>query len=249
MLITSLENAKVKFAASLKAASGRKKQGAFLLEGVKLIDEAIKCGYTMKDCFVLESKSAEYASYIQNGAHIVNDRVLGKITETENPQGIAAVFELLDILPQTKDKLVVLENIQDPGNFGTVIRTAEAMGVDAVCVVGSAPDRYSGKVMRSAMGAALRMPVIKFENTDAAFDFFAKEKITVYAAVLDDAALPVNKVSFNKKSAVAIGNEGNGLSKEFVLKSDKKVYIPMKGITESLNASAAASVLIWEMCK
>ncbi len=249
MLITSLENSKVKFACSLKTASGRKKQCAFLLEGKKLIDEAIKCGYVMKDCFVLESKSSEYASYLQNGAYTVNDKVLGKIAETENPQGITAVFEILEIKPNALGKLVILENIQDPGNFGTIIRTAEAMGVDAVCVVGNAPDRYSGKVMRSAMGAALRMPVIKFENIKDAFDFFSKEKITVYAAVLDDTACPVNEVSFDGISAVAIGNEGNGLSRDFVLKCNKKVYISMKGVTESLNASAAASILIWEMCK
>ncbi len=249
MLITSLENVRVKIASSLKTSSGRKKHGAFLLEGEKLIDEAVKCGYEMIDCFVLESKSAQYASYLQNGAYTVNDKVFGKITETENPQGIAAVFEFQDIKPDKLNKLVILENIQDPGNFGTVIRTAEAMGVDAVCVVGSAPDRYSGKVMRSAMGAALRMPVIKFQNTDDAFEFFEKEKIAVYAAVLDDTASPVDEVSFDAKSAVAVGNEGKGLSREFISKCDKRVYIPMKGITESLNASAAASVLIWEMCK
>ena len=249
MLITSLENSRVKFASSLKNVSGRKKQNAFLLEGKKLIEEALKCGYKMKDCFVLESKSTEYMSYIQNGAHTVDERVFGKITETDNPQGIVAVFEVLEIKSDKFDKLVILENIQDPGNFGTVIRTAEAMGIDAVCVVGSAPDRYSGKVMRSAMGAALRMPVIKFKNADDAFEFFDSEKISVYAAVLDDTASPVDKVSFAVKSAVAVGNEGNGLSREFVAKCGKKVYIPMKGVTESLNASAAASILIWEMCK
>lgn len=233
-------------AASLLTSSGRRKYSAFLLEGKKLIDEAVACGYNMQECFVAENDVEKYSNY---NAIVVSQTVFKKITETENPQGIAAVFSFKTLTPEKNDRVVVLENIQDPGNFGTIIRTSEALGISLICTVGTAPDRYSGKVMRSAMGAALRMPIKAFSDTDEAFAYFTAENINVYAAVLDSMSAKLTDTVFHEKCAAAIGNEGSGLTPEFISRCKNHIYIPMSGVTESLNASAAASILIWEMCR
>ena len=144
---------------------------------------------------------------------------------------------------------VCLCSLQDPGNVGTIIRTAEAFGVDAVLVTDDCPDIYSPKVLRSTMGSAFRIPVVSFEDAEYMLNALKENEYTTYAAVLEENSICLGDFSFDKKSAVLIGNEANGLLNSITEKCDYSLYIPMKGNAESLNAATAANIIMWEMSK
>jgi TrmH family RNA methyltransferase len=141
-----------------------------------------------------------------------------------------------------------LEEIQDPANLGTVLRTAEALGEKAVLLCGKGCDPYSPKVLRGSMGAVFRLPMISIPNFAEAAPLLKKCGWTLWAAVPDSDALRVTKADFSNPSVMAVGNEGNGLSKETIALC-QPVTIPMLGRAESLNASASAAILLWEMMR
>lgn len=142
---------------------------------------------------------------------------------------------------------VVLENLQDPGNVGTVIRTANAFGIDAVILVGDCADLYNPKTVRASMGAIFRQRVIRL-NVSELKALCLNEKLALYGAALSDTAQDIGEVSL-LNAAVAIGSEGRGLSEDFLKLCDGQIIIPMKPCAESLNAAIAAAVVMWEMSK
>ena len=144
-------------------------------------------------------------------------------------------------------KFLALENIQDPNNLGTVLRSAEAFGVSGVIMSADCCDIYNPKVVRGSMGAVFRLPFIIAESIPGFLS--DNSQLTSYAAVVDSDAEKITEISFDENSVTVIGNEGNGLKMETVIACDHKITIPMRGKAESLNASTAASIIIWEMIK
>ena len=142
---------------------------------------------------------------------------------------------------------VLLENLQNPANMGTILRTAEALGVSGAVLV-NCPDIYSPKALRAGMGCTFRLPCLVCENLSVV-ERFKSCGVSVYAAVVKQADAALDELSGRRSALVAIGNEGNGLSEEFLSLADKKVTIPMKGRAESLNAASAASIIMYEMMK
>ena len=187
---------------------------------------------------------------------IVSDQVYKKMSDTVSGQGILAVVRQLkkdpvDFVDDFEDgdiKLLILENIQDPGNLGTMIRTAEAAGFDGIITDRNTVDVYNPKVIRSTMGGIFRMPVMAADDLIELIDDLRIREIKLYGAILDG-SVDYREADYGKRLAILIGNEGNGLSKEARALVDTRVRIPMQGQVESLNAAVAAAILMYEANK
>ncbi len=224
----------LKTAATLLTPKGRKEHGMFIVEGQKLIDEAIGAGYTLKATFNKDD---------------VGDKAFAKLCDTVTPQGVAAVFDLKEKAenkPSEHGKYILLENIQNPQNVGAIIRSAEAMGLTGVIFCGTYVDIFSPKVLRGSMGSSLRVNCMFCENAKEAAQRIKEVGLKLYAATLSQDALPINKIKIDS-GVVAIGNEGAGLTEELIALSDGALIIPMAGATESLSAQVAAAIIMWEL--
>ncbi len=252
--IYSLNNSAVKKAASLYKKSARDKEGLFLIEGDSLVLDAMQKGISFDTVFIYENASVasdiiQKLEAVSPKVYITSEPVMKKISELNTPPTVIGCAKIPDISYSSikKGNYILLEDLQDPGNVGAVIRTAAALSIDGVLVCGGC-DVYSGKVLRGSMGASLTLPVYTFENSKQAIERLHAKGNKVYAAVLNSQAKPINEYSLVKGSVVAIGNEGNGLKLETVNMCDGSLYIPINNV-ESLNAAVAASICIWEMSK
>ncbi len=254
-MITSVTNEKVKHIAALRdKARLREDEGVFLVEGVRLFREVPKD--RLLEVYVTEH-GAELLGGVPEGAELVANGVMAKMSDVKTPQGVLALvkrkaYTWEDLLINGAPLLLMAEDLQDPGNLGTIFRTAEAAGADGIVLSSGCADAYQPKVVRSTMGAVLRVPFI---IEDSLTDCFAKLKakgITVYAAALTDHAVPYTEPDYTKGSAFLIGNEGNGLQDTTIAAAEAQgqvVIIPMAGKTESLNASVSAAVLMYEAAR
>lgn len=251
--ITSRNNPKIKYACSLKKMSVSKSEGKVLAEGVRLCKDAAINGVEIESCFITEELSGnEECKYIIDKSkytYIIENHVAEKLSDTKNPQGVFCVCVLgsNDEKIDYSGRYIFLENIQDPGNLGTVLRTAEAFAMSGVIVCGCC-SAYNRKALRASMGAAFRFPVIEAENKIVFLENAIKNGMSFYGAVPDSSAEDVSVISGKKSSIVAVGNEGDGLSEELISLS-RKITIHMAGRAESLNAAQAATVLMYEMTK
>ena len=261
MRISSPANEKIKLVTQLQSkASARRKQKMFVVEGIRMYeeipaselvatyvsekyyDETIKAGKLSK-----EAK----ANLSIRDYYIVADSVFKNMSDTVTPQGILAIvkqkeYSLEDIINNGKDKVfIVLESIQDPGNLGTIVRTAEGAGVAGIIMNKETVDIYNSKVIRSTMGSVYRVPFMVTENLAETIEELKKNKVTVFAAHLKGDEYYAKNL-YEGSVAFLIGNEGNGLSDEIAKMADKYVKIPMDGMVESLNASVAAAILMYE---
>lgn len=247
--IVSLKNERIKAASSLKTGKGRRESGLLLLEGHKLIAEALAAGLTLREIFYSEEEALALSGAGRELATSVSPKVLQRLCDAESPQGIVATAvqpELrLDALKRG-GRYLLLENLQNAGNVGNILRSAEAFGVDGVLFCSAAVDLMSPKVLRGSMGSALRMPTAFYRDVGEAVRAIRKAGLPLWASVLrEDAVLLTD---FRGGSGVmAVGNEGAGLTQELIAESDALVFIPMKGKTESLSAPTAAAVLMWEL--
>ena len=258
--ITSKDNPNIKLYRKLsESRKYRRENGMFVLEGVRLIADAVKEGAKLHAVFVTESCMEKLGGQagmndLLTGAdcYVIPDLLGEKISDTGSTQGVFAVCGILD-KPVVSDtiksggKYILLHSVQDPGNLGTIIRTADAVGVDAVFLSGCC-DLYNPKVIRSTMGSIFRLNVseISFEET---FPLFNQRGIKTYAAVIDDDAISLTDCDFSEGGAILIGNEGNGLPAEVSELCDKKLTIKMQGNVNSLNAAMAAGIIMWELVK
>ena len=257
--ITSRDNKLIKNTAKLKRNSKfRKQSGLFIAEGVRLCVDAMLSGVEIEYLFATETaaeKNPEEFKQLFNyskKAYTVSPEVFGLISDTQNPQGFLCVIKTLDKSCQfdtikVNGKFIALDNMQDPNNLGTVLRSCEAFGVDGVIMSSDCCDIYSPKVVRGSMGAVFRLPFIICDTVAGFLD--EHPEIISYAAVVDRDAMLLNTVKFNTPCVVVIGNEGNGLKQQTINTCTHKLTVPMSGKAESLNASAAAAILIWEMTK
>lgn len=255
-ILTSRQNELIKSAAALKDAAQRRKTGLFIVEGARLCSDAALNGNEIKSFFVTEKAAQKYPtefSAVKNAAEksfFISDSVAEKLSDTKNSQGFFAVCgeKSFDGEIKSDGLYVFTDNVQNPDNLGAVARTSEAFGVDGI-IVNSGCDIYSPKAQRAAMGALMRLPVIKTQEPEALLNSLKEKGMRIYASVIDKNAEHVNEADKSGGGIIVIGNEGNGVSPEIIKLCTHKVTIPMRGRSQSLNAAAAASVLIWEFTK
>ena len=261
-MITSAANPKLKrINLLLKKSSERKKEGLFIIEGIKMFVEVLtQFPERITELYLtenaLEKIGAELGPYISIPRYeLVEESIFEKVSETVTPQGVLAVvkmpsYRLEDMLKDNDSKLLILDNLRDPGNLGTIIRTAEAAGMSGILMSSGCVDITNPKVVRSTMGAIFRMPFYISDNLPQTIeklkrDFFG---FKVYAAALGGSVLYTD-LKYYGRAAIVIGNEANGVSDEVINASDKAIRIPMAGRVESLNAAIAAAVLMYEISK
>lgn len=238
---------------ALKTKKERDKEGLFVCEGLRFVEEIandwkIKY-YAVSESFEKENNLSAFEK--RADVYVFSDKEFSDMSDTENPQGIMAVcekkqFSLEDIVKKAEGGFfVAAEELNDPGNLGTIIRTADACGVDAVILSKGSVDVYNGKVLRSTMGSVFHVPVITDVNIKETIEIMKENGVKVYAAHLKGKKTPY-KFNLKTKTAYLIGNEANGLKEETASLADEYVKIPMPGRAESLNASVAAAVLMYE---
>ena len=258
--ITSKDNRTIKYIKKLMgSASFRRDEGLFAAEGVRLCRDALDSGAAVVTALFSESFAVKEPSFADDarlsGAerYVVRDSIFSALSDTKTPQGVLFVLKRLD-KPLDFDKMkkngkvLALESVQDPVNLGTILRTAEAMGIDAVVLSRDCCDVYSPKVIRGSMGAVFRQPIMTVGDLPAFIGDFNRRGMS-YAAVLDREARPVDECDFSALSLCALGNEGSGLTDRCADACSHKLFIPMAGGAESLNVSAACAIISWEMIK
>ncbi|WP_053219040.1 TrmH family RNA methyltransferase [Virgibacillus senegalensis] len=243
-MITSVQNSRVKNWQKLKKRKERVKTNSFLVEGYHMIEEALKSDWHVKE--VILTEGAQVPGWLEDQeVTIVSGHVLNTITDTKTPQGIAAVVEARKPEEQKFEKVLLIDNVQDPGNLGTIIRTADAAGFDGVYVGTGSADIYNDKVLRSTQGSIFHIPIFQ-SNILPIIDKLQKDHFTVWAAALENAR-PYSAVSVPEKAALVVGNEGAGISSDVLEKVDDIVHIPIFGKAESLNVSVAAGILLYHL--
>lgn len=235
----------------LKSAEYRHQTDLFAAEGDHLCGElAERC--VQIEYFLYTEKAAEkYPETVQKAlsksleASIITDELSDYISDTKTPQGLFTAAERFgDPIPKDARRIVVLDGVQDPGNVGTIIRSAEAFGIDGVLYSPSCADVFTPKTLRASMGSVFRVPTQFYSGAENLRGWL--RGFTVFGAMLDNTAKRLGEAVFHDKTAVIIGSEGSGISPEIAEICDEKIYIPIKG-AESLNAAMAASIIMWEM--
>ena len=268
--ITSRQNRLVIEAGKLCDRKGRNAAGCFRFDGVKLFAEAVEKGVAVRRILLAESRADRMLDIIgkyENSeslseacAYILSDEVFAKVSEEQSPEGIItiAVFpnshavgdrglSLLEESARGGKRILLLESVRDPGNVGTILRSAAAFGVDCVAISSDCADIYNSKTIRGAMGALFRMKIAVFSDITEAVRLLRSRGRCVYAAALDPTALRLGPSVLGKADCVLIGNEGHGLSDAAIRACDRSLYIPMEEGSESLNAAIAASIILWSM--
>lgn len=250
-MITSTSNQQVKNLLQLqKKSKVRKEQGVFVVEGVKMFREA-PADWIVKTYVSQEFLKKEEASVLKGREYeIVEDRVFKTMSDTMTPQGILAIVRqpassLEKLLTDPAPFFMVLENIQDPGNLGTILRTAEGAGVTGILMSRDTVDIFNPKTIRSTMGSVYRVPFLYVEDICKTVRELKNKGISTYAAHLKGTG-SYDEQDYTKGTAFLIGNEGNGLTDELANLADTYIRIPMYGKVESLNAAIASAVLMYE---
>ncbi len=246
MHIVSVGNEKIKFVASLKQKKFRQQFGLFVLEGEKLVSEAISCAIEVVQLFVLEEKAESFSEILKRcdcERFFVSKPCMEKMSETETPQGILAVVKKPERSVTLGKRVLLLENIQDPANVGALLRTAVATGFDSAVLV-SCCDPFSAKAIRSSMSGIFRVSIIE-TDFDGAFELL-KDHMVLCG---DMGGENVFEISVATPLAVAVGNEGNGVSEALKARANRVVSIPMEEGMESLNVAVAGSLLMYQMSR
>lgn len=255
--ITSASNSRIRQVVQLqKKRKEREETGLFAAEGIRLFGEIPE--EQLKEVFISESflKREDAQAVLKRAEHCrvfaVKDSVFAGMCDTRTPQGILAVVRrrdwTLDEVLALSDRPVFMmaENLQDPGNLGTILRTGEGAGITALILSRGTVDIYSPKVIRSTMGSLFRVPFLYVEDMAEAVSLFRDKGIAVYGAHLEG-SVPYDRPDYTQPSAILIGNEGNGLTERTAAVCSRKVRIPMEGAVESLNAAMSAGILMYEV--
>ena len=270
-IITSRNNQFVKWASSLSEKKNRKESGYFLAEGVKLTKEALEAGLPVDYLIVSENKRtsvlnavsefAEAEKYEKTKFVTVSEGVFEKISTEKAPQGVISVIKHLDFFRdmdiiykeefflKPEEKAIFLFSLRDPSNLGAVIRSSVAFGIDHIILSDDCADIYSPKTVRSAMGSIYRVKVTTVKNVPSFIKAAQENSRRVFAAELSERAVSLHDVGLIGSDIVMIGNEGHGIDPEISALCDGSVYIPISKKTESLNASVAAAIFMWEQSK
>ena len=260
-MITSSSNQQMKnLTALLKKSRERREQDAFVVEGPKMFYEAPRAW--IRQVYVSEAyhkdadNAARLAAFCEEDEdhrifyEVVADSVFKAVSDTQTPQGILAVlsqphYAFSDLLQGDKTHLLLLENIQDPGNLGTMVRTGEGAGITGIIMSRETVDLFNPKTIRSTMGSIYRMPFYVAENLEETIEDLHKQGLQLYAAHLKG-TLSYEEPDYTGPCGFLIGNEGNGLSDAIADAADTYIRIPMEGQVESLNAAISATLLMYE---
>lgn len=245
--ITSLKNPKVILWRSLKERKGRRETGCFLAEGRKMVEEALHSAFPVEALLVDEKRAAEFSLPPHIPVYALPENVLAAVCDTKTPQGIAAVVRI-SLGAQLGCRLVALDAVQDPGNVGTIIRTADAAGLDGVLLSDQCADVFSPKTLRATMGSIFRMPIQVTDDLPAALLRLREAGCSVISSQLDGEPF-YQRSPVGERFCLIIGNEGNGISDAVKATATHRVKLPMRGGAESLNAAIAAGIMMYDLMK
>lgn len=250
-MITSNKNAQVKNLISLvKKSKIRNEKDVFVIEGKKMFEECdikwIEKAYLSETFYNnYDKQKLENISY-----EVLSDEVFEHAADTKTPQGVIAVlkqfhYDIEDIVKNNNSLILIIENLQDPGNLGTIIRAGEGAGITGVIISSESVDIYNPKTIRSTMGSIYRVPFIYTDSLQNTIEYLKKKDVKIYAADLKGTD-NYDAVDYKNSSAFIVGNEANGITQHTSSLADTLIKIPMCGSVESLNAAIAASILMYE---
>lgn len=252
-IIKSTNNPIIKHVKQLKTKKTREKSNQYLVDGLRIVKHALE----IKGCIEYLLVTAEYKDSIHFESiaqslrdikvYTIESKLMKVLVETESPQGIMAVVNKRDA-SNIDGAILILDRIQDPGNIGTLIRTADAAGFSTVMLAKGCTDPYGQKALRSSMGSIMNMNIVNSDNILHDVERLKSDGYFIYSAALENGE-SFRNVDYNEKKALVIGNEANGISDDMLNISNKRIYIPMIGDVESLNASIAGGILMFEMNK
>jgi RNA methyltransferase, TrmH family len=254
-MITSNKNPKIQLIRSLLGTPrSRREAQAFVVEGVRLAEEALASGWPAQLVLYGESVSARgqevISGFQERGVEVeaASDSVLQSASDTQNPQGILVVLAIQSLpLPEKLNFVFIPDGVRDPGNLGTMLRTAAAAGADAVFLPEGTTDAFAPKVVRSAMGAHFRLPVV-IASWDEIEKLIRASNLRVYLASAGD-ALPYEQADLRVPLAIIIGGEAEGAGEAAASLANAALHIPMPGQMESLNAATAAAIFLFEVVR
>ena len=274
-IITSRQNRSVVKVCKLNDKKNRDTDKLFRFDGIKLYCEAVLNNVEL-DMVLFRESNEEYLRermiHMNTpmpesvGANVLTiaDNLFDSISEEKSPEGIISVAKYIDKLHKivkiesdainneaflncAEDKIIILENIRDPGNLGTILRSAAALSIDKVILCEDCADIYNSKTIRATMGAVFKLHTVICRDSKKTILALRKAGKRVFAATLGDGAISIKDIVLGRTDCIAVGNEGHGLSRELIEACDGKIIIPMKEGNESLNAAAAATIFMWEM--
>jgi RNA methyltransferase, TrmH family len=251
-VIHSKDNLLIKETRKLKEKRFRVERAQFLVEGFRFVEEALKSEFQVPHIFLSEEAIDKWHNFELNEKlqpasklHIVKGAVLKLLTDTETPQGVIAIVNQRNFEPEDGEGFYVLaDRLQDPGNMGTIIRSAHASGAVGVIATRGTVDIYNEKTLRSTMGSIFNIPVIEDKDLSV-IDRLKSRGFKLIVSTLEDSK-NFYEADLTENVIIAVGNEGSGISEEVYRLADVKVKIPMPGNAESLNAGAAASIMMFE---
>ncbi|WZL74503.1 23S rRNA (guanosine(2251)-2'-O)-methyltransferase RlmB [Clostridiaceae bacterium 35-E11] len=259
--IHSHDNPVVKRVKQLHKKKYRTIYKQYLVEGVRIIEDALTNHKEIRAVIFCDElyKTAGGESLLQKlekkkiDVYCVPDKMFMELCDTQNPQGIIAVlpcevYDLAHIIDKSNGFFIVLDRIQDPGNLGTIIRTADAAGVDAVLMGKGCVDLYNAKTIRSTMGSIFHIPILALGTTEEIVRILKEKNVKIITTDLETKEY-YYEIDYTDKMALVVGNEANGVLPEVLVDSDHIIKIPMIGKAESLNASIAASIVMYEAVK
>ena len=246
--ITSLKNPKVLAWKSLKEKKGRLEHHAFLVEGPKMVREALASGMKVKAILLREDTGDDSLSPSENiPIYILPAHVFNAVCDTKTPQGIVAILDL-DTKPASGPRLLALDGVQDPGNVGTIIRTADAAGFNGILLSRECADLFSPKVLRSTMGSVFHLGFSLPVSLPDALEELKKKGYSILSSQLDGDPFYARS-NIASSFVLVIGNEGNGISDEVKAVATHRLCLPMRGSAESLNAAVAAGIMMYELTR
>jgi TrmH family RNA methyltransferase len=254
-VISSRNNNLINYLVKLKDKNFRDSEKVFFFEGIKLYEEALKSGVVFD--YIVTNEN--FSHHIENNISVTSGVYL-KITEEKSPEGIFCAAKYIDFFHNNvkiysnrkingsqKQNKIILSAVRDPGNVGAVIRSAKAFATDEVIVSADCADIYNSKTLRASMGAVFDQKITRVSDIKQAVAALRDDGFTVLAAAAESGE-NIKDISFNNRdTAIVIGNEGSGLDSDIINECSGTVYIPMASGTESLNAAAAASIIMWEV--
>lgn len=247
--LSSLKNPKVSLWRTLKDRKGRKDTGCFLVEGRKMAEEAFSSTYPIEAILMDEALLDTFALPAQHPVYTMPAHVLAAICDTKTPQGIAVVLKMQTAaLPPQARKLIALDGVQDPGNVGTILRTADCAGLDGILLSEQCADIFSPKVLRATMGSIFRMPVMITQNLPDALMTLRKDGFPILSSQLDGEPF-YQRNPIGDHFCLIVGNEGNGVSPAVQAVATHRLKLPMRGGAESLNAAVAAAIMMYDLTK
>lgn len=242
-LITSSENQLFKKLKKLQQKKYREKEGAFIAEGRKIIESRSDS----LAIFVNQDREEELSPALKEMEYyLLPKQLFNELSTQENSQGVIAIFPIPEPAVIKSADIIALDKIQDPGNMGTIIRTADAAGYKDIILIEGCVDIYNEKCVRSSMGSIFSLNFL-FMNQQEFLDYIKAEKYKLITTALEDDSIDYRKLKVSNKNCIVFGNEGNGVSPEILNQSSEKVIIPIYGSAESLNVSIAAGILMYKI--